>query len=300
MGLTKDKHTEKSRVISILTEDGKFRLSAIQNTNVAKIAQKTHNLPPVPALLLARALSASSLLAVFLKGEERVILDAFGNGKVSKISAEAIQVGEVRGFVEYNDNIKMVKPEHFKSALGSGILRVLRILYTEPEPIIGIVELIQGDISSDLNYYFAKSEQIFSIALLDATVNTDGIISNSCGMIIQAMPGAKPQDHEFAMDYFGNFPPLSQLINSKRELTQILPEILPWKFSTLKYDQVDFFCRCSKKSFIDKLLTLNLDEIREMKKLDQRELVCQYCNTHYYLEDADFKIIENILLSKNN
>lgn len=300
MSLTKDKHIEKARVISVLTEDGKFRISAIQNTNVAKTAQERHHLPPVPAILLARVLSSASLLAVFLKGEERVIVNAIGDGAVKTISAEAIQVGEVRGFIEYNDAVKRISSERFEIALGSGILRVLKILYNEPEPVIGIVELVRGDISSDLNYYFAKSEQVFSIVILDAETNEDGIISNSCGMIVQSMPGVSQRDQNFALDYFGNLPRFTKLITPKRELTEVLPVILPWKFSLLKYDRVDFFCRCSKESFIDKLIAFNLEDIREMKLLDQRELICRYCNAHYYLDDNDFKRIERTIIAKNN
>lgn len=300
MSLTKDMHIEKSRVISVLTENGKFRISAIQNTNVANDAKYRHMLPTVPALLLARALSAASLLAVFLKGEERIIIEAIGDGPVQKVSAEAIQVGEVRGFVEYNTFVNNIKPENFDIALGPGILRVNRILYNEPEPIIGIVELIRGDIATDLNYYFTKSEQIFTIVMLDARINQDTTFINSCGLILQAMGGTAPQDQEQVLNHFNKLPRLAEIITPKIGLKKALSEILPWNFSVLKHDRVDFFCRCSKESSIQKLLTMNLKGIREMIMFDQRELVCRYCNEHYYLDDNDFKRIEETIIAKTN
>lgn len=300
MSLTKDMYIEKSLVISVFTENGKFRISAIQNTNVANDAKYRHRLPTVPAILLARALSAASLLAVFLKGEERIIIEAVADGPVHKVFAEAIQVGEVRGFVEYNANVNNIKPENYDIALGPGILRVLRILYNEPEPIIGIVKLIQGDIATDLNYYFTKSEQIFTIVILDAEINRDDTLTNSCGLILQAMPGATPQDQEEVLNYFNKLPRLAELITPKIGLKEALSEILPWKFSVSKHDRVDFFCRCSKESFIQKLLTIDLKDIREMKMYNQRELVCRYCNEHYYLDDNDFKRIEETIIAKTN
>lgn len=300
MSLTKDMHKEKSRVISVIAENGKFRISAIQNTNVANDAKYRHRLPTVPALLLARALSAASLLAVFLKGEERIIIEAVGDGPVQKVSAEAIQVGEVRGFVQYYTTANNIKPENYDIALGTGILRALRILYNEPEPIIGMVKLIRGDIATDLNYYFTKSDQIFTIVTLDTEINQDDTFRNSCGLILQAMPGATPQDHEQVLNHFNKLPRLTELITPKIGLKEALSEILPWNFSVLKHDRVDFFCRCSKESFIQKLLTMDLKDIREMKMYDQRELICRYCNEHYYLNDNDFKRIEGTIIAKTN
>ncbi len=294
MPLTYEQHLEKSRVINVLSSNGHFRVSAIKNTGVALEAQKRHQLPEVPALLLARALSAASLLAVFLTGEERVIIDAIGDGVVNKVTAEAIQVGEVRGYCEYSDRVKNLSKDEFDSALGPGIFRVLRILYNEPEPIVGIVQLIRGDISSDLNYYFAKSEQIFSIALLDADTDENGLINNSVGMIVQAMPGATDKEKNEITNVLEHLERLTNLIKPRDDLSVILKNILPWDFNILKNDRVDFFCRCSKENFMEKLLTLNYHDVKEMKEMGQNELVCQYCNAKYYLDDNDFN---NLLIS---
>ncbi len=300
MSLTFEKHQEKSRVVSAMSKDGHFRLSAIKNTNVAKEAQQRHNLPEIPALLLARVLSAASLLAVFLNGEERVIIDAVGEGVVSRVNGEAIQVGEVRGFCEYSDNVAKMMKADFERALGPGILRVMRVLYNEPEPFIGIVELVRGDISSDLNYYFAKSEQIFSISLLDADTDNDGNIINSCGLIVQAMPGATEKEKDYVSEHFYKIGRLTEILNPKDDLGDFLKKVLPWEFTILKNDRVDFFCRCSKDNFIEKLLTLDYYDIKEMKELGQNELVCQYCRTKYYLTEEDVNMLLTTIKAKSN
>ncbi len=291
---------ERDRVVSVLTVDGKFRISAIKNTFTARTAQERHNLPEIPALLLARALSSASLLAVFLKGEERIIIDVVGDGLVQKVSAEAIQVGEVRGFVDYDSKVKSIPNEQFDSVLGSGIFRVIRILYNEPEPIVGIVELIRGDISSDLNYYFSKSEQIVSVVLLDADTDETGKIVNSCGMIVQSMPDATEQDNELMLKHLQSIERLTKYIDLKSDLPSELTKLIPRGFQILKNDRVDFFCRCSKEGFINKLLLMEYSDIQEMQKMGQNELVCRYCNEHYYLTDADFDRISKIIMAKMN
>lgn len=300
MPLTYEQHLEKSRVISVLSSNGHFRVSAIKNTVVALEAQRRHQLPEVPALLLARALSAASLLAVFLTGEERVIIDAIGDGLVNKVTAEAIQVGEVRGYCEYSEMVKRLTKDEFDSALGPGIFRVLRILYNEPEPIMGIVQLVRGDISSDLNYYFAKSEQIFSIAILDADTDSNGLIKNSVGMIVQALPGATEKERIEISNLLKNMDRLTNIINPRDDLFVILKQILPWDFNILKNDRVDFFCRCSKESFLEKLLTLSYHDVKEMREMGQNELVCQYCNAKYYLDDNDFNSLLISIKAKTN
>ncbi len=294
MPLTFEKHQEKDRVISVMSINGNFRVSAIKNTNTALEAQKRHNLPEIPALLLARAFSAASLLAVFLTGEERVIIDAIAEGYVSKVTAEAIQVGEVRGFCQYSDSVKKLKKNEFNYALGQGIFRVMRILYNEPEPIMGIVKLIRGDITSDLNYYFTKSEQVFSISILDADTDENGTIVNSCGILVQAMPGATEKEKDEIENVLTNVGILTDLIHPRADLLEVLKTILPWEITLLKNDRVDFFCRCSKESFMEKLLTLSLQDIKEMKEFNQNELVCQYCNAQYYLSESDFN---NLIIS---
>ncbi len=299
MSLTKEQHLEKDRVLSALSKDGKFRISVIKNTNTAREAQRRHYLPLVPAILLSKALASASLLAVFLKGEERIIIDVSSDGVVSKISAEAIQVGEVRGLVEYSEGHYRFNSENYFEAVGNGILKVIRILYYEPEPIVGIVELIRGDIASDLSYYFAKSEQIFTIVLLDAVADEEGIIANSCGLVVQSMPGATEKDEIALMTHFESIGKLTDYINPKSDLADVLNRILPWGFDVMKNDRVDFFCRCSKESFIEKLFTFDYNDLIEMKKNGQNELVCRYCNAHYYLTDEDFERIINVVRSKN-
>ncbi|MCX7908004.1 MAG: Hsp33 family molecular chaperone HslO [Ignavibacteria bacterium] len=300
MALTFEKHQEKDRVISVMSNDGHFRVSAIKNTNSALEAQLRHNLPEIPALLLARALSAASLLAVFLTGEERVIIDVVGEGLVSKVTAEAIQVGEVRGYCEYSKKVANLPKFDFANVLGSGIFRVMRILYNEPEPIIGIVKLVRGDITSDLNYYFAKSEQLFSIALLDADTDVNGKIVNSCGLIVQAMPGALEKEKDEIENVLMKIDRLTNLISPKVELFDVLKNILPWDITLLKNDRVDFFCRCSKEGFLEKLLTLDYLDVKEMKELGQNELVCQYCNSKYYLNDEDFNFLLTTIKARTN
>ena len=290
----------RDRVIKVLSKDGKFRITAIKNTNTALTAQKKHNLPYPAAFLLARALSAASLMASFLKGEERVTIEIEGKGLVNYIYAEALQLGEVRGFTEYSPEILTKNISDFSELLSIGILRVVRILYNEKEPITSVIPLQKGDIQTDLAYYYKQSEQIPTAVILDADFDDKGLIKQSGGMFVQAMPGATDKEIEDIHNHLKNIPPFTDYLDKELTPNKILKDILPFDFDLLASTPVDFYCRCSKESFMSKLITLDTKEIEQMQKEGNNELVCRYCNAKYYLDENDFKkLIEETKAKKN-
>ncbi len=296
----KYKYLTRDKLITAISERSNIRFALIRNTESARTAQKKHHLPTLPAFYLARTLSAASLMASFLKGEERIIVESNSNGIISQIYAEALQNGEVRGFIEYdslkvNENIK-----NLRDIIGNGILKVSKILYNKGEPIVGIVELRKGDVSTDLAYYFAQSEQIPTAVILDVDFSEDNYINSSSGLLIQAMPGASKDDLKFIQEYTSKVDSLIMKINHQETLQDIIKQIFPFPVNILKTIQIDFFCRCSKDNFLGKLKTLMVEEIIEMKNERNYEMICQYCNAHYYLTDNDFDIIIEELRAKRN
>ena len=70
----------RDKAVRVISKDKKIRAVAIKNTNAVKLAQIKHHLAFVPAFLLARHLTAASMLASFLKGEERITIESMGDG----------------------------------------------------------------------------------------------------------------------------------------------------------------------------------------------------------------------------
>jgi len=296
----KKQYHQRDRSVRVLSKDGHFRVVCVKSSQTSRKAQENHKLDRVPAFFLSRALSSALMMASFLKGEERIVLEFDGNGPISKVFAEALQLGEARGFVELNAGFEGKSVSNISDVLGDGNLRVSKILYHKAEPVQGIVPLFNGDIAEDLVYYFAQSEQIPAAVVLDADFDSYGMIENAGGMIIQAMPG---YDKSRLKDIF-------EMLNSVNSITdyferglnpaETLKEILPFEFDIISNIQVDFFCRCSKDVFMSKILTLGYEEIRGMREYNQNELVCKYCNKHYYLENEDFdKLLEESIAKTN-
>lgn len=286
---------QRDRVTRAMSEDGLFRVAVIQNTAVTRTAQQRHELDPVRAVLLARALTSASLLASFMKGEERVSIMVDGSGVVKHLYAEALHVGEVRGYATVNR-----QPADPSAPLGAGILKVQRVLYGKQEPVTGVVELRQGDVTSDMGYYLTQSEQIPSVVVIDVTFNNQNEIVQSAGLLVQAMPGARPEDIFQMYDALDAMPRLTSLFDKPMSTEAVIDEVCPIPMTILETKAVDFFCRCSLDRFKSILLTLGYSELKSMRDADQGELVCQYCNEQYKLTAADFdELLEQSLARQN-
>lgn len=291
----KQQWEHRDRVSKAISEDGLFRAAIIHNSVVTRTAQQRHQLDPVRALLLARALTGASLIASFLKGEERVSLAIESNGQVKHIYAEALQLGEVRGYATMHAN-----PVEAERPLGDGMLRVQRVLYGKREPVTGIVELRRGDVTSDLGYYLTQSEQIPSAVVVDVSFNKQDVIQHSVGLIVQALPGARPEDIFKVYDTIDYLDRLAGFVERRYTTEEMMQQIFPFPMTHLGSTAVDFFCRCSLDRFKSVLLTLGYDEVMSMRDEGQNELVCQYCNEKYYLTEQDFESLREQLLARRN
>lgn len=287
---------ERDRVTRAMTNDGLFRASVIHNTRSVRAAEEKHQLSPIGSLALARALTGASLMASFLKGEERVVITANGDGVVGSIYAEAMSIGEVRGYVTMSNtpNTDRMGP------LGEGLLKVQRVLYGEYEPVMGVVQLRRGDVTSDLSHYLTQSEQIPSVFVIDVDYDSNTAIRESAGLLIQAMPGAKPEDLFAVYDTIDYLDRLTSFIDRGLSPEDILRHVMPGEITVVSSSPVDYFCRCSHDKFKSVLLTLGLDEVRSMRASQQNELVCQYCSSKYYLSDQDFSEMEERLQASRN
>lgn len=292
----KKKWAERDRVTRAITKDGLFRAAAIHNTVSVQSAHDRHSLDPLRTLVLSRAMAGASLMASFLKGEERVVLMAEGDGEVKTVYAEALQVGEVRGYAVLNKT----PAEERTGPLGKGLFKVQRIMYGKQEPVTGIVELHRGDITSDLSHYLTQSEQIPSAFIFDMTFDEQDRPLQSVGLLVQAMPGARPEDIFKVYDNLDYLDRLTEFADKGYSPEDILRAVMPSEIDVLSNTPVDFFCRCSLDRFKSILLTIGYEEVAAMQASGQNELVCQYCSERYYLSEEDFTELKEQLLARRN
>lgn len=279
----------KDRLIKGITEDGNFKISVVKTTDVIREARERHHLSVLNTVLLGRAMTATMLLASELKKEERVQLRMDGDGPVRSILAEANSLGEIRGYVgEPSAELDYSNPDlKLGDGIGLGILTFTKTLYNEAEPRTSTIELVTGDVNSDVAHYLAQSEQIPSAVILDVGIGEDGDVTDAGGLLLQRLPGAPDGQIDMLQERLGSFPPINELLSDGQYIDEIMRKaVSPIKVKELSRQLVDFFCRCSKDRFMDALSMLSYDDLKDMEG-ESQEVVCHYCNNKEEISKED-------------
>lgn len=298
----KKKFKFKDRLIKGIHTDGHFKISVVKTTDVVQTAKTNHDLSLLNTVLLGKTMTAAMLLASELKGEERLQLRLDGNGPVGMIVAEANRVGEMRGYVQnptaeldYSDS-----ETEIGNGIGIGILTVSKTLYNEADPRTSSIELVKGDINSDIAHYLVQSEQVLSACLLDVSLNDSGDVGQAGGLLIQKMPGADESSMEKLQQILLSLPPISEMFDDQKYIDDIMElSVAPFNVKELDRQPVHFFCRCSPKRFRNALSMLSYEDLKEMEG-ESQEVVCHYCNTKYEISKSDLREIIKTAKAKLN
>ncbi|XWN36848.1 MAG: Hsp33 family molecular chaperone HslO [Balneola sp.] len=270
----------KDRLIKGISKDGHFKISVVKTSDLVKEASQRHSLSLLNTVILGRALTATMLLASELKGEERIRLRMEGDGPIGFLVAEANSLGEVRGYVgnpgaelDYSDSSTT-----FGQGLGLGLLTFSKTLYNEAEPRTSTIQLINGDVTSDIAHYLTQSEQVDSALILDVGIDQNGEVTEAGGLLIQKLPGAPDGQIDMLQERLSSFPPVHKFFEDDQYIDEVMEKVMsPIKVKELSRQLVDFFCRCNKDRFLNALSMLNYADLKDMKG-ESQEIVCQYCN----------------------
>lgn len=297
----KELYLQRDKVFRYIDSQKKFRISYIQCKNVVKTASQRHNLDEIATFFLGKVIIATSLIASMLKGEERISLDLKSNGMFSRIYAESNKVGEIRGFVVGNKNFDSTITT-LNDFLGNGTVTVSKMLYGKFEPVIGITELKNTSIEQEIVRYLLTSEQIDTALLSDINFDTSSDLQllNASGILIEMLPNADQTEIFVLETQVETLLPLHTYSISAKDPIEVLSKILELELELIEVIPIDFYCRCSFEKFKSQLITLGKEQILEMKNSQHNELICHYCNEHYYLSSEDFKSLLDYFSIQNN
>jgi molecular chaperone Hsp33 len=278
-------------LVRVVSAEGGLRGLACRTSVLAATACRRHNTSPTASACLARALTGGALMGALLKDDQRTALKFEGNGPIRTIVVEANGVGEVRGYVGEPSVTVPLKEGRIDvaAALGSaGLLTVVKDLGLK-EPYGGTVHLVSGEIGEDLAYYLTASEQIPSAVGLGVYVEQDGSIGTAGGFLIQALPPSKEGNVESIVDMIGRMGSLTRFLREggtpEALLERLFAEV---PYETLTTSPLAFGCRCSRKRFERGLLTLGVEQLRELQRGDEPlEVVCEFCDRRYRFEGKE-------------
>ena len=252
-----------------------------------QILDNNQQLPPQVKALLGEFVAAVTLLASTLKFDGILTLQARGDGPLPLIMAECTQQKAVRAIAQVDPEVDFSEFEgqNLQTLMGSGML-VIIIDPDKGKRYQGIVPLDGPDLSSCLQFYFARSEQLptrFWFATDDKSVS---------GLMLQALPQqiASAEDNQ---DQWQTVVQLASTIKDQELLELEHTEILYRLFHEEQVrmfdaEQVRFECSCSWQRSASALVSLGREEVESL--LAEQDIIhidCQFCNQAYLFGRAD-------------
>jgi len=253
-------------------------------------ARRRHDLSPVAAAALGRALAAAVLLhRLTIKASRRLTLTITGDGPLGKVIAEADPEGNVRGLVG-NPRVDLAPGADGKlkvgAAIGSGTLKVRREL-ADGGTYESQVALQTGEIGLDLAHFLEQSEQTQSAVMVGVLAGPEGIRAAG-GMIVEVLPGAS----ESAVARLERN--LSELGGVSRDLDRggleglrdrVLAGLAP---SLIDRRGVRFRCACSRERLREHLVLLPGDDLAAIRdEVGRVEAECAFCGERYRYAAAE-------------
>src|SRR5687768_7320996 len=234
--------------------DGQVRVIAAVTNEITAEAISRHQTSPTVSAALGRMLTGTLLLGATLKNFDRLSVKIECDGPVGGITCEATDRGTVRGYVR-NPVAELPANDVGKfdvsGIVGSGTFYVIRESGFEiglrPEPYVGSVPIVSGEIAEDFAYYLAKSEQIPSAVLLGVLLqNTEPYVTASGGVMVQMLPGANEHIVTMIEDTINRAPHLTTVIKDGATAEDLLKIALGGiDYKILEEKEVGFACNCS-------------------------------------------------------
>lgn len=287
------------KLVQGIAADGAIRVFGAVTTDTVAEAIRRHQTSPTVSAALGRTMTGALMMASTLKELDRLTVKIEGDGPVGGITAEANANGTVRGYVKNpvaelpsNSNGKF----DVRGIVGKGTFYVIREagfdIGFRPEPYVGSVPIVSGEIAEDFAYYLAKSEQIPSAVLLGVLLNnTEPFVAASGGVMVQMMPGANENLITMIEDTIAHAPHLTSVIDASTHPSEpvrlALGEI---DFEILDEKEVSFECTCSMERAIGMVGALGRDEVASMLAEEgQAVMNCGFCNEVYTLSAQDLE-----------
>jgi molecular chaperone Hsp33 len=270
------------RVISL---SGTFFGVACNTTELVTEACRRHDVGPLAAAALGRALTGAALLAALLKDNQSVFLKFEGNGPLKKIITEAGYDGWVRGYVANPHADVPLNNGRIDVAAGlgrAGLLTVVKDIGNNRK-YPGTIELYTSEIGEDLAYYLSQSEQTPSAIALAMHLNKDGSIGASGGFLVQSLPPAEETLLARMEQEIAAMPPLSRLLldgKGPAEILSLLFKQIPHK--KIGSRELVYACSCSRAKMEGALFSLGEEDIRSLLDTENgAEVHCEFCRQSY-------------------
>jgi len=278
--------------------DNTVRIYACHTTQLVETSRQIHQTWPTATAAMGRFLSASAMMGLMYKDDERLTLRIKGDGPIGQLLVEANTHGDVRGEI-FNPNVYIsfeTGPKKNKlnvgEAIGQGFLHVTKDLNMK-DFFTSSSELQTGEIADDFTYYFAVSEQTPSSVGLGVLVDTDQSVLAAGGYILQLMPGASEETISKIESIIGSIDSVTDMIQNKKTPEDMIDLLSNGNYTLLDKKPLRYHCPCSKESFVKSLSALDDETLDLLIYEDQHaEIECHFCRKVYDYSKDELQAIK--------
>ena len=285
------------KLVQGIAAEGSIRVFAAITTDTVAEAIRRHKTSPTVSAALGRTMTGALMMGSTLKELDRLTVKIESDGPVGGITAEANADGKVRGYVK-NPVAELPSNAHGKfdvsGIVGKGTFYVIREAGFEiglrPEPYVGSVPIVSGEIAEDFAYYLAKSEQIPSAVLLGVLLNNaEPYVKASGGVMVQMLPGANEHLITMIEETIAHAPHLTSMIDHATQPSDLIKLALrDIDFQILEEKDVTFECTCSMDRAVAMVEALGRTEVASMlAEQGGATMNCGFCNEVYTLSESD-------------
>ncbi len=255
-----------------------------------------HNYPNAVQSLVAENITLAVLLSSMLKYDGIFILQAQGDGAVTRLVTDVTSAGEIRATAGFDaEKLSKLLAENpspdIRDLFGRGYLAFTVDQGEHMERYQGIVELQGRNLQDSIHHYFMQSEQIGTAIKLASAKDSDGKW-RAGAVMLQHMPDHSniPQDAKPISEDWNRSQILlatcsgDELLDAKLHDETLLFRLFHEEgVRVYKPQPVTKGCRCTAEKLKGVLSLLSHDDLEHAAKEGKITMTCEFCN-----KDFDF------------
>ena len=264
-------------------------------------ANQHHDYPGPIQRLLAEQLSAVSMFADTLKMEGSVALQSRGEGALIRSLAECRSQHLLRAIAHTRDEQKQPESAAMTEWLAKGQLALTLIPDLEgTQTYQGMVELIEPELTKNLEQYFMQSEQLPTKLFF---AHQGSIVT---GLLLQRLPDADLSHEISTQEWEEAWATIEVLADTLT--TDELGNLAPEQFLHRLFNEfpcrlhpprhLKYECTCSRIKTDRTLATFPAKDLRDLiAERDQIDVDCEFCGARYSYDAVD---VEQLILNGND
>ncbi len=281
-------------IVRATAANHQIRAFAISSTNTIEEARQRHNTSPIATVALGRLMSAGAMMGAMMKGDDDIItIQIKGDGPIGGLTVTADAKANVKGYVNHPEVMLPLNSAgqlDVEKALGIGVLSVIKDIGLK-EPYVGDTILVTSDVTQDITYYFATSEQVPTSVGLSVIMSKDNTVKSAGGFIIQLLPDASEEIISALEKKIKEVKNVTTMLEHGYTPEQMLEELLgEFGLDILDKIPTQFYCNCSKERMSRALISIGRKELSSLIEEGRTiEVNCHFCGSHYNFDVEELK-----------